>query len=101
MAAGGARVGGVDAAVGEAVERHGRAAGEDHAQQDADELHPLKAGALPGQHGAGQGERQREDGVAEANQLQKRADMAEHRAAAPEEGSSLAVVIATAAAGVL
>ena len=72
MSAGGARIDGIDPAVGETVERHRGAAGTDHAQQNAGQLQPgERVTLLPGEGGASQCERQREERVTEANHLQQ------------------------------
>ena len=47
MAAGGARIGGVELAIGEPIEGHGEAAGGDHAEEDADEFLPVGVGNVP------------------------------------------------------
>src|SRR2546423_469400 len=67
---------GVDVAVGEAVERHCGTAGERHAQEDAGQLKPLELALdVPGEHGTEQRERQGEQRVAEADQLQETAHL--------------------------
>ncbi len=64
-----ARVLGVDLAIRKTIEGHCRAAGEHHAQQNADELEQMKRCNSPGERGAREGEWQRKEGVAEAYHL--------------------------------
>ena len=73
-------VGGVEVAVGQAVESHGRAAGGHHAGKDADQLEPGKALGFqaPGQGGAEQSERQSEQRVAEADHFQQQTEALPH-----------------------
>src|SRR4051812_26784689 len=76
----------VERAVGEAVERHRRAAREDHAQQDAGELgaerlrrqNAFLSSKAPGERGTGQSERQGEEGMTEADEAEEAVDGTNH-----------------------
>src|SRR6516162_2917650 len=63
---------GVDVAIRQTVECHGRAAGEDHAEQDAEKFDPRKVVFIvPGEDGAEECKWQSEERVTEADHLQE------------------------------
>ena len=73
----GARVGGVELPVDEAVERHGKRARNDHAHEDEEQPHeagPRLMHRSAGPEGGDEGERQGEDAVGEFDQVEKRGD---------------------------
>ena len=75
---GGARIGGVDGGVGQAVEGHSGGTGGDHGHDDPEQL--MRAGETAGSEDSpAQSEREREDGMLPLDHLQRDAEAAEDR----------------------
>src|SRR5258708_4218874 len=73
------RIEGVDAPIDEAIERHRRAAREDHAKQNSDKVEPAEWSRLPGKNGTQKCERQCEDRMAKSDHFQNELQAPEHR----------------------
>ncbi len=73
MSRGCSRISGVDPTIHEPVKRHRSGSGKHHAEQNSDQVQPLKRSArqTPRHHRAQQCKWQSEDGVTEANQFKK------------------------------
>ena len=80
MPHGGPRIQRIEPPVGQTVERHRRAAGEDHAHNDPDQFPPAKLSLFLPRHGRRQQrKRQCKQRMAEANHFEQLAEAREHR----------------------
>ena len=64
----------INVPVNQAIECHRRRTGEDHTQQNADQILPTKRCRLPRQQRRQQRKRQRKDRMAETNQFEESAE---------------------------